>query len=399
MTNTNKLLLALLTGLLAFNAQAKVMESSVATVNGKPVLSSEYDAFLDSVVEQYQVNQPQALQRPYAKDVLGKQVLAELISKELLFQAAEEEKVIVKDSELDEALNQVKLNFAVDEKTGAPLIDPQTNQPDMKAAEKNFNEALKKQGMTYKTYRAKLSKEVAARKLMSQKLREKVVPPTEADARALFAQIQAVLNNDTKKLKELEKDPVAMQQAQLIAAKLKQLTAERVRIGHIYLALTKDMSEAQVKEKEKLAKKIKKEIDGGKNFNDAVKQYTEDKQALAATGGDMMLIKGIAPKEIDEKAFTLAVGKVSEPIKTDVGYHIIKIKEKSAERTVDFEDISNDLMMFLQEQRVQAAMAEYVDSLYKKADVKITKEFELDKHIAQQQAAQAAAAPTDEVKK
>lgn len=399
MTKTSKLLFALFMGCCVLSAQAKVMESSVATINGKPVLASEYDAFLESVVEQYKMTQPQALERPYATDILGKQVLAELISKELLSQAAEEQKIVVKDSELDEAVNEIKTRFAIDETTGQPILDPKTKQPDMKEAEKRMNEALKKQGLTLKTYRAKLGKEVAVRKLMEQRLREKVVPPQEADARALFDQIQAVLKNDTKTLDALAKEsPEKLAQTQAIAAKLKQLTAEKVRIGHIYLALTKDMTEAQVKEKEKLAKKIKKQIDGGKNFNEAVKEYTEDKQALAATGGDMILIKGVAPKEIDEKAFSLSVGKVSDPIKTDVGYHIIKIKEKSAEQTVEFEDIANDLMQFLQQERVQKVMAEYVEELYAKADIKVTKEFELDKYIAQQQAAKQAAQKPEEKK-
>jgi len=400
MTKTSKLLFALFMGCCVLSAQAKVMESSVATINGKPVLASEYDAFLDSVVEQYKMTQPQALERPYATDILGKQVLAELISKELLSQAAEEQKIVVKDSELDEAVNEIKTRFAIDETTGQPILDPKTKQPDMKEAEKRMNEALKKQGLTLKTYRAKLGKEVAVRKLMEQRLREKVVPPQEADARALFDQIQAVLKNDTKTLDALAKEsPEKLAQTQAIAAKLKQLTAEKVRIGHIYLALTKDMTEAQVKEKEKLAKKIKKQIDGGKNFNEAVKEYTEDKQALAATGGDMILIKGVVPKEIDEKAFSLSVGKVSDPIKTDVGYHIIKIKEKSAEQTVEFEDIANDLMQFLQQERVQKVMAEYVEELYAKADIKVTKEFELDKYIAQQQAAKNNDAQKPEEKK
>ncbi|MBR2391973.1 MAG: peptidylprolyl isomerase, partial [Elusimicrobiaceae bacterium] len=112
----------------------------------------------------------------------------------------------------------------------------------------------------------------------------------------------------------------------------------------------------------------------------AVKKYTEDKAALAS-GGDMILIKGIAPKEIDAKAFTLAVGKVSDPIKTDVGYHIIKVKEKRAEKSISYEDISRDLAQYLAQQRVQLAMAKYIEDLYTKADVKVTITYESDKVI------------------
>ena len=375
MIKTNKLLAALCTVALAAGVQAKVMESSVATVNGQPILASEYDAFLESVVEQYQANAPQLLQRPYAKDVLGKEVLKELISKELVYQASQEAKITVKDSELDEGLNEIKSRFTVDEKTG---------QADPKGAEKRFNEALKKQGMTLKSYKAKLSKEIASRKLMEQELRKTIKPVEEADAKALYDDVQAVLKNNTKKIKTMEKEnPQHLQEVQAIAAKLKQLSAEQVRIGHIYLATTKDMSEADKKAKEELAKKIKKEIDNGLDFSTAVKTYTEDKQALAA-GGDMILIKGMAPKEMDAKAFTLAVGKVSEPIKTDVGYHIIKVKEKRAERTIAFDDIKNDLGQYIAQTRILEAQAKYLEDLANKADIKVTKEFEMDKALEQQ---------------
>ena len=119
------------------------------------------------------------------------------------------------------------------------------------------------------------------------------------------------------------------------------------------------------------------------DFSAAVKKYTEDKNALAS-GGDMILIKGVAPKAIDEKAFSLAVGKVSDPIKSDVGFHIIKIKEKRAERSVSYDDIAKDLAQYLAQQRVQLAIAEYIADLYDKADVKVTIQFESDALLAPQ---------------
>ncbi len=382
MIKMNKVVATLAVVALGVSAQAKVMESSVATVNGKPILASEYDSYLQSVVEQYEVSAPQVLARPYAKDVLGKEVLKDLISKELVFQAAEEAKITVKDSELDEGLNEIKSRFIVDEKTG---------KEDPKGAEKRFTEALKKQGMSLKSYKAKLSKEIASRKLLEQELQKTVTPVEEADAKSLYDEVQVVLKNNTKKIKEMEKkDPQHLQEVQAIAAKLKQLSAEQVRIGHIYLATTKDMSTADVAKKAELAKKIKKEIDGGMDFSTAVKNYTEDQQAMA-TGGDMILIKGVAPKEIDAKAFTLAVGKVSEPIKTDVGYHIIKVKEKRAERTISYDEIKNDLGQYLAQTRVLEAQAKFLAGLADKADIKVTKEFEIDKAIAEEQAKQAAA--------
>lgn len=382
MMKMNKWLVAVsLIAALGLSANGKVMESSVATVNGRPILASEYDSFLDGVVEQYQAAAPQFLEQPYAKDILGKEVLKELISKELLYQAADEAKVQVKDSEIDAGINEIKSRFIVDEKTG---------KEDPAGADKRFTEALKKQGLTLKRYKEKIKKDIAVRKLMEEKIKENVKPVEEADAKALYENVEAVMKNNTKKIKAIEKeDPMKLREAQLIAAKLKQLTAEQVRIGHIYLATTKDMKPEEVKKKEELAKQIKKELDEGLDFSAAVQKYTEDKASLAG-GGDMILIKGIAPKGIDEKAFSLSVGKVSAPIKTELGYHIIKIKEKRAEKTVTFEDVAQDLGQYLAQQRVQSAMAQYIESLYSKADVKVTKTFESDKLIEEAAAKQAA---------
>jgi parvulin-like peptidyl-prolyl isomerase len=381
MKKLNNLLLAAVLAVLGINLNAKVMDSSVATVNGRPVLASEYNDYLQGVIEQYKKAAPQVLQQPYAEDILGREVLKELISKELLYQAAEEAKIQVKDSEIDAGINEIKSRFIIDEVTG---------QQDPKGADKRFNIALKKQGMTLKRYKEKIKKDVAVRKLMEGQLKSSVTPVNEEEAKALFADVEAALKNNTKALKKLEKEnPTRLQEAQAIAAKLKQLTAEQVRLGHIFLAVTKDMKPEDVKKKEELAKQIKKEIDGGLDFSNAVKKYTEDKAALAS-GGDMILIKGIAPKEIDAKAFTLAVGKVSDPIKSDVGYHIIKIKEKRAEKSISYEDISRDLAQYLAQQRVQLSMAKYIEELFTKADVKVTITYESDK-VLEEIAAKAAA--------
>ena len=381
MKKTN--LTALLALALAFGvgAQAKVMESSVATVNGQPVFIIGYKSAA-----------PQFLQQPYAQDVLGREVLKELISKELLYQAADEAKIQVKDSEVDGGINEIKARFIVDEKTG---------KEDPKGADKRFTEALKKQHMSLKAYKEKIKKDIAVRKLMEQRITATVKPVEEADVKALYEDVEVCMKGNTKKMKALEKkDPARFKEASAIAAKLKQLTAEQVRIGHIYLAVTKDMKPEDVKKKQALAVKIKAEIDGGKDFSTAVKEYTEDKTALAS-GGDMILIKGIAPKEIDSKAFSLAVGKVSDPIKTDLGYHIIKIKEKRAERQIGYDDVAKDLAQYLAQQKIQNAMGEYIGELYDKADVKITKTFESDKLIEEalaQQQAQAQKADKKEVK-
>lgn len=381
MTKINNILAALLVVALGVNLQAKVMESSVATVNGQPVLASEYDTRLKVITEQYQATAPQVLERPYAKDILGKRILQDLIFEELLYQAATKAGTKVTDSELEQALVKAKTPFSIDEKTG---------KQDPKGTEKRFAEALKKEGMSLKTFKTKLSRGIAVRKFLQQELPKRITPAQEADAKALYDDVQAVMKNNTKKIKEMEKaDPQHLQEVQAIAARLKQLSSEKVLIEEIYLATTKDMSAADVAKKAELAKKIKKEVDAGLDFSTAVKNYTEDKQALVTTGGQAILIKGMALKELDAKAFSLPVGKVSDPIKTEVGYHIIKVNEKQAARTISYDQIKDELGQYINQTRAMEAQLKLLSELTEQADIKVTKEFEVDKVIAAEQAKKA----------
>lgn len=393
-------LMALCALMLAVGAQAKVMETSVATVNGRPVLSSEYESYLEGVLEQYKANAPQFLEQPYAEDMLGREVLKELISKELLYQAADEAKIQVKDSEIDSGINEIKARFMVDEKTG---------KEDQKGADKRFNEALKKQNLTLKRYKEKIKNDIAVKKLLETRVQATVTPVEEKDARALFDDIKAVMDNKTKRIKEMEKEnPAHLKEVQVMATRLGQLTSEQVKVGHIFLLANKDaliakhkaadknltddeaakLAEKEMKEKEALIKKIKQELNAGTEFGAAVRKYSEDKNSLAS-GGDMILIKGIAGKEIDAKAFTLAVGKTSDPIKTDLGWHIIKIKEKRAKKDLVFEEIAQDLGQYLAQQRIQLALGEYINGLAEKADVKITITYPSDKILEEAAAKQA----------
>ena len=377
---------------LAAGLQAKVMESSVATVNGQPILSTEYEQFYNAVLEQYQATAPQILEQPYAEDMLGKQVLKELISKQLILQDAKENKVIVKDSELEETLTQIKARFAVDEK----------GQPDPKGAEKRFNAELKKEHLTLAAYKKKLENDLAIKKQLEGHVQTTVKPVEEADVRALYNDIEAVMKNDTKALKKLEtENPARLQEAQLIAAKLMQLTAEQVRVGHIFLAVTQDMTAEQKKAKADKAQEIKNKLEDKEHpmeFSKAVQEYTEDQNALVS-GGDMILIKGVAPKEIDQAAFSLAVGKISKPIQSPAGWHILKIKEKRAKQDLTFEMVAQQLAQYLAQQRIEMTMAEYVNGLADKADIKVTKKFEVDTLIEKEAAKRAAEEAKKEAEK
>jgi peptidyl-prolyl cis-trans isomerase SurA len=82
---------------------------------------------------------------------------------------------------------------------------------------------------------------------------------------------------------------------------------------------------------------IKKRIDDGEKFEDLAQKYSEDKGSALAKGDLGYFGRGKMVKEFDEVAFKLAKNEVSPIIKTQYGYHIIKVLDRKAIGTYDEE--------------------------------------------------------------
>ncbi|WP_299033008.1 peptidylprolyl isomerase [uncultured Anaerococcus sp.] len=112
---------------------------------------------------------------------------------------------------------------------------------------------------------------------------------------------------------------------------------------------------------EKTAKEIKEKLDKGEDFAALAKEYSKD-TANADNGGNLgEFSKGQMVKEFEDAAFALKEGEISEPIKTQFGYHIIKINKVS-----DSEDDNKDaISKAINEKKY----ADYIKELNEKANV------------------------------
>ena len=345
---------------------AKVVDSSVATVNGQAISSSQYNKLLDTVMANYKAQNPQILENPQNVAALKQEVLNELITETLLSQNAKKENIKVKDSEVADAINGIKARFAIDPLTGKQITD-------QKQIENAFNDELKKEGLTYAQFEARIKDQIAMRKLIDSVVNSKITPPTKEEVKALYDDVILIMGGDEEKIKALPKN--RLEQAVPLAAKLNQLTAEQIRISPIFVKFDSNKPE-DISAKEKLAKKIKKEVKKGKTpMIGLIKQYSDDKTPLQ-TGGEMILIKGVMPKDFDEKIFAVNVGDVSDPIKTDNGFYVIKVQEKKAKRDFTFEQVAPDMGQYLTAVKMNEGMVNYLNTLKNKSKIKVMIKFD-----------------------
>lgn len=122
-------------------------------------------------------------------------------------------------------------------------------------------------------------------------------------------------------------------------------------------------------EKEEAAKQIKNEIEEGKlTFEEAAKKYSTCPSK--EQGGELgPFSKGMMVPEFEEAAFTAEIGKVTEPVKTQFGYHLILVSAKNDAEEKSFEEVKDMVIGQLMQQAQQKKYIDCISELEKKYGV------------------------------
>jgi peptidyl-prolyl cis-trans isomerase D len=129
-------------------------------------------------------------------------------------------------------------------------------------------------------------------------------------------------------------------------------TPEQVRASHI-LFETAGKDDAEVK---KRAEDVLKQAKGGADFAELAKKYSEDKGSKV-NGGDLDYFgRGRMVKEFEDAAFSMMPGQISDLVKSQFGYHIIKVVDKKAPSTRTLDEvrpqIQQQLALEIADQRI-----------------------------------------------
>ncbi|HKV99578.1 MAG TPA: peptidyl-prolyl cis-trans isomerase [Vicinamibacterales bacterium] len=138
-------------------------------------------------------------------------------------------------------------------------------------------------------------------------------------------------------------------------------TPEQIRASHI-LFKTEGKDEAAVK---KLAETVLAKVKAGGDFAALAKQYSDDDMSKK-NGGDLDYFgRGTMVKEFDEAAWALQPGQISDLVKSQFGFHIIKVVDKKPATTKTLAEVRPQLEDQIKLEKAQAEAQKTADALTK----------------------------------
>ncbi len=155
------------------------------------------------------------------------------------------------------------------------------------------------------------------------------------------------------------------------------------------IPLSLRISHIQTADEEK-ANQAKKALDEGLSFAEAVNKFSEDERTKARggslgaiyQGGQSISGIGSVP-EIIQQLITLNKDDVTTPIKSDKGFHIFKITEKTPERQMPFDEVKSQVEARLKQRKASELQTELLQRLLKAEKVKIFDQSLIDQQQTQ----------------
>ena len=132
------------------------------------------------------------------------------------------------------------------------------------------------------------------------------------------------------------------------------------RISHVLLIKKTDESEQEYEQRINL---VENKLSGGLELGEAARQFSDD-TGSAQSGGDLGFSSGDAfPEEMEIAASKLAVGEVSDRVKTDAGIHFLLLTDRKEQSQASFEGLQEQLTRKIQERAADALLLSLVEEL------------------------------------
>jgi peptidyl-prolyl cis-trans isomerase C len=250
---------------------------------------------------------------------LDKQALEQLVSAELLYQAASKQEIKDLDKQIDAKVAQGKARFK---------------------SEEEFKKAIKDVEMDEKDLREYTRRDLLISRYIETTFVPKVVV-SEAEMRTFYDSNQDKFKKD-----------------------------ETVKASHILIGVDNKASVDDRKKAREKAEMLRKELAGGADFATLAKGNSTCPSSQQ--GGDLgFFSKGQMVPEFEKAALALKPGEISDVVETQFGYHIIKLTEKKPAMVTEFKEVKAKIEEFLKGQKINEAVQKFLADAKKTATIEM----------------------------
>lgn len=299
----------------SLSSEAETINKIVAVVNDEVITQQDVNQLLAVLYAQYvrAFKGDELLQK---MEELKANVLQQMVEDKLILSRAKELNIQVTEKEIEEKLEYIKSGFS---------------------SEKEFYGMLETQGITIGNLKDRYRDQIMMKKVVDYEIRSKInVLPSEA------SQYYEIHRSEFK-------------------------IDEKRKVRHILIKAEDDVG----------FELAKVEIDGiydrlkqGQDFSELAKEYSQGPNK--ETGGDMGYIsRREMLTELDEAIFSLNAGEFSSPIRSKIGYHILKVEDISHSGYLGLADVQDDIKKMLFQAKLKEKLEVWLAELRSKAYISL----------------------------
>ncbi len=361
----------------------------VALVNGETITSKEYGEAYNNIIERLRQRLGNNLNDDMIKMLdVKSQALNMLIDKKLMFQEAAKLNLRVTNDELADTIRQIEA-FQINGNFDSQIYKNVLNQNRLTPEEFEF---IQKESIIIEKIRSfilsnvKVSEQEAIEWFKWENTSVNIdfvlfepgryddINPTSDEISSFFENHKESYKADAMiKVRFLRFDPDAYSSVVKITNEEIQdyyesntekfKTQKTVEARHILIKLDQSSNPETVEKKRKTALDILKLAREGIDFAELAKQYSE---GPSKDGGGYLgeFKKNAMVKPFAEKAFQMKAGEISEPVRTQYGWHIIKVEKVNEETGVSFKDAEDKIRKKLVEERAKNLAYEEAEAVY-----------------------------------
>jgi len=301
-----------------FSLSGAAVDRIVAIVNQEIITLSEVEKMINPL--KAEIDQGNPLERRGRINELSRMALEKLIEEKLIDQEGKKAGIKVAAKEIEGTIEEIKRRNS--------------------ASQEELERALARDGLTLETFKKEIEKKIIRSRVIQYAV--KVEP-----------------NVGEKELRDF-----------YLKSSDHYRTEESYRPSHILFKVPQKATPEEVREIRAKCQKVQAKIKAGEDFGEMALIYSED--TSSRDKGDLGFFKkGELLPAFEKEALGLKVGEVSGIVRTENGFHLIKLLDRRGGHPLPFEEVKEKIKQDYLEREFEKNLKQYLETLKAKSIIEI----------------------------